>query len=66
MAAGVQRKDHQITIKLSAEQLKLIDDRAKRCGVKVSRWMRSVLLQAATRQPSEGYLRIKEPNGVID
>jgi len=63
MAAGVQKKDHQITIKLTADQLRLIDNRAKKCGVRVSAWMRNILLQAASRQSSEGYLRIKEPDG---
>jgi predicted DNA binding CopG/RHH family protein len=66
MAAVGQLKDMKITIRLSSEQLRLLDQRAKRCGVKVSRWMRSILLQAATRQSSEGYIRIKEPNGVTD
>lgn len=63
MSAGVQKKDHQITVKVSAEQLRLIDQRAKKCGVRMSVWMREILLQAATRQASVGYLRIKEPDG---
>ena len=66
MAGGVQRKDHQITIKVSSDQLDLIEKSAKRCRVKVSRWMRHILIQAATRQPAEGYLRIREPDGVTD
>jgi predicted DNA binding CopG/RHH family protein len=66
MAGAGQMKDKKITIRVTSEQLRLLDQRAKRCGVKVSRWMRSILLQAATRQSSEGYLRIKEPDGVTD
>ena len=55
------------TIKLTPEQRRLISQRAKNCNVRVSVWMRSILLQAAqsaARQPSDGYLRIREPDGV--
>ncbi len=64
MAHHVAPKTKVATIKLTPEQHKLLDQRAKRCGVPLARWMRSVLLQAATRQASEGYLRIREPDGV--
>lgn len=52
--------------KLSVEQYTLIEQRAERCGVRMGAWMRSVVLQAASRpRPrGEGYLRIREPNGV--
>ena len=66
MSAGIQKKDHQISIKLASEQLAHIERSAKRCGVKVARWMRHILLQAATRQPAEGYLRIREPDGTTE
>lgn len=55
------------TIKMSREQRRLIEQRAKHCGVRPSVWMRSILTQAAqsaSRQTSDGYLRIREPNGV--
>ncbi len=55
------------SIKMSTEQLRLINQRAKSCGVRPSVWMRSVLMQAvqsAARRPSDGYLRIREPDGV--
>jgi uncharacterized protein (DUF1778 family) len=55
------------TVKMTPEQRRLINQRAKHCGVRVSVWMRSVLMQAAqsaARQTSDGYLRIREPNGV--
>jgi len=63
MAHAVQHKTKIAAFKLTPEQYKLIDQRAKQCGVRTSVWMRSILLQAANRQPSEGYLRIREPNG---
>ena len=66
MSNGIQKKDFQITVKVTPEQRQLIEKSAKRCGVKLAHWMRSILLQAATRQPAEGYLRIREPNGVTD
>jgi hypothetical protein len=54
------------TIKMTAEQRRLINQRAKQCGVRASVWMRSILMQAAqsAARSSEGYLRIREPNGV--
>jgi len=55
------------SIKMSTEQMRLINQRAKHCGVRPSVWMRSVLMQAAqsaSRQKSDGYLRIREPDGV--
>jgi len=55
------------TIKMSHEQRRLIDQRAKECGVRASVWMRSILMQAAksaARKPEDGYLRIREPDGV--
>jgi hypothetical protein len=55
------------TIKMSSEQRRLINQRAKQCGVRASVWMRSILMQAAqsaSRQQTDGYLRIREPNGV--
>ena len=52
------------TFKLTPEQHKLIKQRAKLCGVRTSVWIRAILLQAATRRAREGYLRIREPDGV--
>ena len=55
------------TIKMSHEQRQLINQRAKKCGVRASVWMRSILMQAvksAGREPEDGYLRIREPDGV--
>jgi hypothetical protein len=64
-ARGSQIKSRKTTIKLTPDQHRMIDQRAKKCGVAISVWMRSILLQAASRNPSEGYLRIREPDGAI-
>jgi mobilization protein NikA len=63
MAHNVQSKTKVASLKLTPEQHKLIDQRARQCGVRMSVWMRSILLQAARRQSHEGYLRIREPDG---
>jgi uncharacterized protein (DUF1778 family) len=65
MTHPIQPKTKVATIKLTPDQHKLIDQRAKRCGVRMSVWMRSILLQAASRNASEGYLRIREPDGAV-
>ena len=55
------------SVRLKPEQHRLIEQRAKRCGVRTGAWMRSILLQAAqsaAKGPSDGYLRIREPDGV--
>lgn len=56
-------KTKTATFKVTPEQHRLIEQRAKRCGVRMSTWIRAILLQAATRQATEGYLRIREPDG---
>ena len=65
---GVPSKTKVATIKLTPDQHKLIDQRAKRCGVRMSVWMRSILLQAASAAPTrvgrgEATLHIREPDG---
>jgi hypothetical protein len=62
--AHVAPKSKVVTLKLTPEHHKLIDQRARRCGVRMSQWMRSILLQAATKQPDQGFWRIREPDGV--
>jgi len=55
------------SIKMSTEQLRLINQRAKHCGVRPSVWMRTVLMrvaQSAADNRSDGYIRIREPDGV--
>jgi hypothetical protein len=62
---GVPAKTVSVTIKLTPEQYKFIDQKSKKCGVRVAVWMRSILCHAATRQPDiDGYIRIREPDGV--
>ena len=56
-----------VGIKFTAEQHRMIEQRAERCKVSMSAWMRSVLLQAASRPTTSrpGYLRIREPDGAL-
>lgn len=61
--AHVPVKTKIAAVKLTPAQYKAIEQRAEQCGVRVSVWMRSILLQAANRQASEGYIRIREPDG---
>ena len=63
MAHHAPMKMKMATFRVTAEQHRLIEQRAKKCGVPVGAWMRSILMQAARRNSSEGYLRIREPNG---
>jgi hypothetical protein len=60
----VSAKTKSVLIKFTPEQHRLIVARSQRCGVRVTVWMRHILMQAATRQAVEGHLRIREPNGV--
>ena len=59
----IQSKTKQTAIRLAPDQYCLIAQRAEHCGVKVSTWMRLVLLAAATQKPRKGYLHIREPDG---
>jgi len=59
----VPLKTKTTTIKLTLDQHKLIVKKAKQCGVRLGPWIRSIILQAAVREVSEGYMRIREPNG---
>ncbi len=56
-------KTKQAAVRFDPAQYKLLEQRAKQCGVRVSVWMRSILTQAATQKPRKGYLHIKEPDG---
>lgn len=60
---GISVKTKTVSIKLTPEQHRLIEVRAKKCGVRVAVWMRMILAQAASRQADQGYLRIREPDG---
>jgi len=53
-------------MKLTDDQYRMIEARAGRCGVPMAVWMRSVILQVVrTSKPhGDGYIRIREPDGV--
>lgn len=66
--AHIPSKTKAATVKMTPEQYRLIEQRAKRRGVLPSVWMRSILLQAATSKVSNdergrGFLHIREPDG---
>lgn len=63
MAQGISHKTKVATLKLTPEQHKLIDQRAKRCGVRTSVWMRHILVQAASLKAQDGFIHIREPDG---
>ncbi len=60
---SIQIKSKGVLLRFTPEQYRIVQQRAERCGLRPSAWMRSILLQAANRQSVEGHLRIKEPNG---
>lgn len=61
--AHVSIKTKVASIKFTPEQYGEIEKRAEGCGVRVSTWMRSILLQVANQKPRKGHLRIREPDG---
>ena len=65
MAISLPHKECKVSVNLTVEQVRAIEVRAKRCGVSRGAWMRTILTQAAAKQPAEGYIRIKEPDGSI-
>lgn len=63
--AHIQVKTKGVTIKLTPEQYRIIAQRSEQCGVRMSTWMRAILLQAGTSKADKGYLRIREPEGEL-
>jgi hypothetical protein len=57
-------KTKVVGVRMTIEQFRLIDQRAKRRGMSTAAWLRSIATQAARSNASEGYLRIREPDGV--
>jgi hypothetical protein len=53
------------TVKFTDDQYDAIAERAAKCGVRLSVWMREILLQAASRPTNNGHMRIREPNGTM-
>ena len=58
-------KTDSITIRLTAEQRRAIEQRAEQCGLRVAVWMRTILVQAATRPATDGRIHLKEPDGTL-
>jgi len=55
-----------VTLKITPEQFKAIEQRAERCGVRTAVWVRSIVVQAASQPSDDGYIRkIREPNGAL-
>lgn len=65
MAARTATKAHPMTVKLTLEQTRAIAQRAERCGMRPGTWARAILVQAANRPSTDGFLRIKEPDGTL-
>jgi hypothetical protein len=63
--SDVPAKTKAVGFKLTVAQHGELEARAARAGVRLSTWMRSILLQAATQKPQKGYLQIREPDGTI-
>jgi hypothetical protein len=52
-----------LSVRFTAEQVRLIEKRAEKCGMTTRAWLRNIAVQAATRQSNRGYTYIREPNG---
>lgn len=64
----IPTKKKLVAFKMTHEQYRSIAQRAERRGVRVSTWMRSILLQAAMRaqESDDGYIRkLHEPDGAL-
>jgi hypothetical protein len=60
----IANKTKLVAFKLTPEQYRLVEQRAEKCGVRVSAWMRSIVLQTAVSRPGkDGNLTVREPNG---
>jgi len=57
-------KDKGVYIRLTPEQFTMIKQRAERCGVRMTPWMRSVLLQVAKKNGAPGIVNVREPDGI--
>jgi hypothetical protein len=60
----IANKTKLVAFKITPEQYHLIEQRAEKCGVRVSVWMRTIVSQAAISRPGkDGDLIVREPNG---
>lgn len=56
-------KSKVVTLKLTPEQFRVLEQSAQRCGVRLGPWMRAVLVQVAEQKPKKGFIRIRELDG---
>jgi hypothetical protein len=62
---NVKAKTKAVTVKMTSDQYRLVEQRARDCDLPLGVWIRQIITHAATREPdSDGYLRIREPDGV--
>jgi hypothetical protein len=61
----IPAKTVSVTIKLTPVQYRNINQRSEKLGVRVAVWMRTIVCHAATKEPDiDGYIRIREPDGM--
>jgi hypothetical protein len=61
----IPAKTVSVTIKLTPVQYRTINQRSEKLGVRVAVWMRTIVCHAATKEPDiDGYIRIREPDGM--
>jgi len=61
----IPAKTVSVTIKLTPVQYRNINQRSEKLGVRVAVWMRTIVCHAATKDPDiDGYIRIREPDGM--
>ena len=63
--ARIPAKTRIANCKLTPDQYRMIEQCAGKCQLSMGAWMRSVLLQAASKPAKDGYIRIHEPDGAM-
>lgn len=59
----IQVKSKKLEIKVTPDQYEILVKRAERCGIRLTTWVRTVMMQAATgRAANDGFIRIREPD----
>jgi len=61
--AQLPAKKRLVATKFTPEQFRAITQSAEKCGVHLSVWMRSILMQCTRRPSREGYIRVRLPDG---
>lgn len=67
--SSAQVRSEMVFVRVTPDQRRLFEQSAAKSGVRLSIWMRSILLQVADPKAprgrkSDGYIRIREPDGV--